>query len=51
MHKYARYATLALVAPSLFTWELLVWVCKQVVKLDGKLDKPLEKFQDWVNND
>lgn len=48
--KLIKYATVVALAPLLLVWEVLVWLCKQVVKLDGKLDQPLERLKDWVES-
>lgn len=48
LNKIGKYAAIIALAPLLLVWEVLVWLCKQVVKLDGKLDQPLEQLKDWA---
>lgn len=49
MSKYSKMLLLIATAPFLFVWEVFVWLCQQVVKLDKMLDEPLERFTEWAN--
>jgi hypothetical protein len=49
--KLGKTALLFASAAPLLVWECLVWLCKQIVKLDGMLDEPLERFTVWASED